>query len=149
MTPLVLGEDGPTHQPVEHLAALRAIPNLNVFRPADIVENRGMLGGGIARPQPRQASSRFHGKTLPQLRRDADTENKSEKGAYVLRDAEDFAATLIATGSEVGLAVEAAEALAQEGIFIRVVSMPNWRGFEQQSVTYRESVLGDKTTHCD
>jgi transketolase len=137
-----LGEDGPTHQPVEQLAALRAIPGLVDLRPADAEETveawRFALGyreGPIFFALTRQG--------VPHLdRRDA-TAAELRRGAYVLAEAEGGRpdVILLATGSEVALAVEAREALAAEGIAARVVSMPSWALFERQSRAYRESVL--------
>ena len=136
-----LGEDGPTHQPVEHLAALRAIPNLNVFRPADIVETAECWQAALLdRSRPSILALSRQG--LRQVRTEYSEENLVQKGAYVLRDADNYKATLIATGSEVELAVDAAEMLAKEGISVRVVSLPNWRAFKAQSVEYQQEVLG-------
>ena len=120
-----LGEDGPTHQPVEHLAALRAMPNLNVFRPADGVETLEcwQLAVQSAKTPSILALSR---QNVPNLRSGPMAENLSAKGGYVLREAEGKrAVTLLATGSEVGIAVEAADLLAKEGIAAAVVSFPS------------------------
>ena len=136
-----LGEDGPTHQPVEHLASLRAMPNVHVFRPADTLETvecwelavRRADGPGLL-VLTRQA--------LPALRFDA-TENLCALGGYVLAEAEGpRQATLIATGSEVSLAMDARTALAAEGIQTAVVSLPCWELFAAQDADYREKVLG-------
>ena len=137
-----LGEDGPTHQPVEHLASLRAMPNVHVFRPADTLETAECWELAIARSEgpsllilTRQA--------LPALRFDA-SENLTARGGYVLAEAEGpRQATLIATGSEVSLAMEARATLAAEGIQTAVVSLPCWELFEDQDAGYRFSVLGD------
>jgi transketolase len=138
-----LGEDGPTHQPVEHLAALRAIPNLNVFRPADAVEVAECweLALAAAKTPSILALTR---QAVPPLRSDGAAENRSAKGAYVLAEAQAGAreVTLLATGSEVSVAIEAREALAKEGIRAAVVSMPCWELFAGQSVAYRARVLG-------
>ncbi len=136
-----LGEDGPTHQPVEQLASLRAIPNLRVFRPADAVETLECWELALtARDAPsvlvltRQA--------LPPLRRDAGT-NRSAQGAYVLEEAQGARQiTLLATGSEVALAVAARERLTARGIAAAVVSMPCWALFEHEDAAYRRAVLG-------
>jgi transketolase len=137
-----LGEDGPTHQPVEHLAALRAIPNLNVMRPADSVECAECWEIALqSKTTPTILALTRQG--VPLLRTAADTENLSAKGAYVLiepKGARDV--TLIGTGSEVSLAVAAAKALEAEGISAVVVSMPCWELFEVQSKNYQETVLG-------
>jgi len=137
-----LGEDGPTHQPVEHLAALRAMPNLNVMRPADSVECAECWELALlAKDTPTILALTRQG--LPVLRTTDTKENLSAKGAYVLiepkgpRDV-----TLIGTGSEVMLAVQAASELAGEGIEAAVVSMPCWELFEAQGEAYRNAVLG-------
>ncbi len=137
-----LGEDGPTHQPVEHLAALRAMPNLNVFRPADGIETAECWQIAIAATQTPTilALSR---QAVPNLRKD-DAENLSAKGAYVFKDAgAKRDVTLIGTGTELALAVEAAEALAKDGIVAAVVSMPSFELFRAQTPQYRALVLGD------
>jgi len=136
-----LGEDGPTHQPVEHLASLRAIPNLRVFRPADAVETVECWALALAaRSTPSVLALTRQG--LPTLRRDAG-ENRSAKGAYVLEEsAGERRVTLLATGSEVALAVAARKLLAARGIAAAVVSMPCWELFEETDARYRQSVLG-------
>ena len=138
-----LGEDGPTHQPVEHLAALRAIPNLNVFRPADAVEVAECWELALAAPKTPSILALTR-QAVPPLRSDGAAENRSAKGAYVLAEAQAGAreVTLLATGSEVSVAIEAREALAKEGIRAAVVSMPCWELFAGQSVAYRAQVLG-------
>ena len=136
-----LGEDGPTHQPVEHLASLRAMPNIHVFRPADTLETAECWELAMRRADgpsllvlTRQA--------LPAMRFDA-TENRTARGGYVLAEAEGpRRATLIATGSEVAIAMEARTALAAEGISVAVVSLPCWELFDQQDAGYRADVLG-------
>ncbi len=137
-----LGEDGPTHQPVEHLAALRAIPNLNVMRPADSVECAECWELALlSKTTPTILALTRQG--VPLIRTAAGEENLSARGAYVLiepkrgRDV-----TLIGTGSELALAVAAAKELEGEGISAAVVSMPCWELFEAQSKSYREAVLG-------
>jgi transketolase len=138
-----VGEDGPTHQPVEHLAMLRATPNLYVFRPADAVETAEAYEIALAsRTTPSVlALSR---QNLPAVRLEASAENLTAKGAYVLREPDwgrDI--TIIATGSEVELAISAAEILKGEGVKAAVVSMPCWELFEQQPADYQAKVLGD------
>ncbi len=137
-----LGEDGPTHQPVEHLASLRAIPNLYVFRPADAVETLECWDIAIrTRDTPSLLALSRQG--VPQLRLEENGENLSAKGAYVIRQfGEGRDLTLLATGTEVSLAVEAAEALADRGLSVAVVSMPSWELFSAQPQEYRDSVLG-------
>ncbi|HEX4451623.1 MAG TPA: transketolase [Kofleriaceae bacterium] len=131
-----LGEDGPTHQPVEHLMALRAIPHLHVYRPADANET---LAGW------RFAMQRSHGPTaLVTSRQDLPVVTKpnapgAERGGYVLADGDDV--ILIATGSEVHVALDARTALAKQNIKARVVSLPCWELFAEQDDAYRESVL--------
>jgi transketolase len=138
-----LGEDGPTHQPVEHLASLRAMPNLNVFRPADPVETAEcwQLALEASKTPSILALTR---QAVPAVRTNAARGNLSAKGAYVLAEAEGGRrdVTLLATGSEIGIALDARALLAKDGISAAVVSMPCWELFEQQSVAYRESVLG-------
>ncbi len=137
-----LGEDGPTHQPVEHVAALRSIPNLLVMRPACGVETAECwaialqsTGAPSVLALTRQA--------VPNLRTTHTDENLSAKGAYVLREAKGRRdVTLLATGSEVGLAVEAADLLAKDGVAAAVVSMPSFELFRAQSDDYRRAVLG-------
>ena len=136
-----LGEDGPTHQPVEHLASLRALPNLYVFRPADAIETAECWEIAIAARNTPSALS-LSRQNLATLERPV-SENLSAKGAYVLREpAGGRDVTLLATGSEVELALTSADALAAKGIKAAVVSMPCWELFEAQSESYRAAVLG-------
>jgi transketolase len=138
-----LGEDGPTHQPVEHLASLRAIPNLNVYRPADAVETAEAWASALARDTGPSAMVLTR-QGLPTLRTDHTAENRVAKGAYVLVEPEGGRqVTLLATGSEVALAMEAHKALADEGIRAAVVSMPCWELFRDQPEAYRRQVLGN------
>jgi transketolase len=138
-----LGEDGPTHQPVEHLAMLRATPNLNLFRPADIIETAECWELAL-KSKDRPSVLVLSRQNLPMLRQAHTDENRSARGAYVLRETDGpRAATLIATGSEVEIAVAAAEKLQTEhGLAAAVVSMPCWELFEEQDADYRKSVLG-------
>ena len=139
-----LGEDGPTHQPVEHIAALRAIPNFAVVRPADANEVSIAWREIINRAKP--VGLALSRQNLPVLDRNkyASAEGVS-KGAYVLLDtAADFSVILIATGSEVALAVKAQEQLLTEGINSRVVSAPSLEWFAEQDENYRESVIPKK-----
>ena len=137
-----LGEDGPTHQPVEHVASLRAMPNLNVFRPADVVETAEAWE--IAMSDTRTPSVLCLSRQgLPCVRSAHVQENRSARGAYVLKEApEKRDVTLIATGSEVELALNAAEALAGEGVQAAVVSAPCFELFAAQDAGYRAEVLG-------
>ena len=142
-----LGEDGPTHQPVEHLAALRAIPHLMVFRPCDSVETAECWALAL---QHRHAPSilALTRQGLPLLRTEpggpqGSDQNLSARGAYILAaDAVAREVTLLATGSEVSIAMAAREALAKDGIRAAVVSMPCWELFEAQPQAYRAAVLG-------
>ena len=137
-----LGEDGPTHQPVEHLSALRVIPNLNVYRPADPIETVECWQAALTTPNtPSVIALTRQG--LPQLRSDGTADNRSAKGGYVLRESSQSsrAITLVATGSEVSLAVEARKALEADGIATAVVSMPCCELFADQDKTYRDTVL--------
>ena len=135
-----LGSDGPTHQPVEQTATLRYIPNMDVWRPCDTTETIvswvaavERLGGPTSLILSRQ--------TLAFMQRDDSQIANIRRGAYVLRDAADAKAILIATGSEIELAVKAQEALAAEGIAVRVVSMPSTNVFDRQDAAYQASVL--------
>ena len=136
-----LGEDGPTHQPVEQLTALRATPNLQTWRPCDTVESAVCWKAAIERTDGPSALI-FSRQGLPHQSRGQRQVASIEKGAYVLREVEGTPdAILIATGSEVQLAVSAAELLAGKGVQVRVVSMPCAEVFSQQDAAYRESVL--------
>jgi transketolase len=137
-----LGEDGPTHQPVEHLAALRAIPNLNVFRPADPIETAECWELALASPRTPSILALTR-QAVPALRKGG-SENLCAKGAYVLEEAPNGKrdVTILATGSEVGIAMEARERLAKDGVQAAVVSMPCWELFAAQPVAYRDAVLG-------
>ena len=135
-----LGEDGPTHQPIEHLTSLRAMPKLTVFRPADANETAAAwrlaieLPGPVALVLTRQA--------LPVLDPEQFSVNAGvKKGAYVLVDEPSPDLILVATGSEVQLALQAAQVLAKSGIRVRVVSMPSWELFAKQPAQYQDSVL--------
>ncbi len=137
-----LGEDGPTHQPVEHLANLRAMPDLWVFRPADAIETAECWALALARDDgPSLLALTRQG--LPTMR-DAGDDNRCARGAYVLEEAEGARhVTLLATGSEVEIACAARADLQAEGIGTAVVSMPCHELFDQQDRAYRHSVLGD------
>jgi transketolase len=136
-----LGEDGPTHQPVEHLASLRALPNLYVFRPADAIETAECWEIAINTKQTPSALS-LSRQNLATLDRPID-ENLSSKGAYILREADrQRDITLLATGSEVEIALEAAQKLSLHGKHAAVVSMPCWELFEMQPESYRKKILG-------
>ncbi len=140
-----VGEDGPTHQPVEHLAALRAIPNLTVIRPADAVETAEaweLALSNITGP----TLLAFSRQDVPTLRaRESLAQNMTAKGAYEVAGAEGAKVTFVATGSEVSLAMEARELLKKDGIAARVVSMPCWSLFDEQPAAYRSGLLGPGT----
>ena len=135
-----VGEDGPTHEPIEQLAMLRATPNINVFRPADATETAA--GWYLAVTSERTPTALvLTRQNLPQL---AGSSKEALKGGYVVSEAKDaakMAGILIASGSEVTLAIEAQEALAKDGVDVRVVSMPCMDLFEAQSEDYKERVL--------
>ncbi len=138
-----LGEDGPTHQPIEHLSALRAIPRLAVYRPGDPIETAECWEAIME--APRQAALiALSRQPMPLLRRDPSDENRSARGAYVLQEAEggERQLTILASGSELHLAVEARSVLQDEGIRTAVVSMPCKLLFEKQDAAYKKSVLG-------
>ena len=138
-----LGEDGPTHQPVEHLASLRAMPNVHLFRPADAMETAECWELALRRTDgPSLLALSRQG--LPSMRSDFG-ENRCARGGYVLAEANGGTrqATLVATGSEVALAMEARNLLAGDGIRAAVVSLPCWELFAGQDASYRAEVLGD------
>jgi len=139
-----LGEDGPTHQPVEHLTALRAMPNVTVFRPADAVETAEAWKCALERTDGPTVLVLSRQKTS-HVRQDDGRVNLSARGAYVIREAEDDAQiTLIGTGSELKLAVAAQEQLKVKGIAARVVSAPSLETFLKQGVDYRDAVVDPK-----
>ena len=136
-----LGEDGPTHQPIEHVASLRLIPNMSLWRPCDAVES--LVAWKVACESTDQPTSLiFSRQALAHQSRNAEQTANIEKGAYVLLDCEGTPdLIMIATGSEVDLAVQASAELSQSGVAVRVVSMPSTDRFDAQSPEYRESVL--------
>jgi transketolase len=135
-----LGEDGPTHQPVEHLASLRYIPNNDVWRPCDAVESAVAWKHSIERSGSPTCLA-FSRQNLAHQTRNAQQVTNIARGGYVLHDSAGFDLILIATGSEVDLAMKAAQVLESEGRKVRVVSMPSTNVFDRQDATYRESVL--------
>ncbi|MEE9250548.1 MAG: transketolase [Alphaproteobacteria bacterium] len=146
---IFLGEDGPTHQPVEHLAALRAMPNLHVFRPADAVETAECWALALKRRDGPSVIALTR-QTVAPVRKVHSDENLCARGAYVLTPAEfdkggRHEVTLLATGSEVAIALQARERLKGEGIGASVVSMPCWQLFEAEPEEYRTKVLGKNT----
>jgi transketolase len=136
-----LGEDGPTHQPIEHLAALRAIPHLFVIRPADSLEVSEAWRMAILRRHAPTALALTRQKVPVIDRNKFAKADGLRRGAYVLADAQSPRVILLATGSEVSLALEAWQKLKDEGVAARVVSMPCWELFEEQSSEYRDEVL--------
>jgi len=137
-----LGEDGPTHQSVEHLAALRAIPGLTVIRPADANETAEAWKIALKCEGPVALALSRQGLPILDRKKFAKAENLA-KGAYILKDSDNSKpdVILIATGSEVSLALDASEKLEEKGIKVRVVSMPSWELFEKQDESYKEEVL--------
>lgn len=136
-----LGEDGPTHQPVEHAATLRLLPNMDVWRPADSVESMAAWNSAVMRKDGPSALL-FSRQNLPFLARSESVLNSIAKGGYVLADAANAKVTLIATGSEIEIAMNAQKALAEKGIAARVVSMPSTNVFDRQEAAYKAQVLG-------
>jgi transketolase len=137
-----LGEDGPTHQPVEHLAALRAIPNLLVFRPADAVETLECWELAL-QAKDRPSVLALTRQNLPQLRTGVDADNICAGGAYEIAGPGGPAdVSIFATGSEVSLAVDAAKLIAERGVSARVVSVPSFELFREAPAAKRQSVLG-------
>ncbi len=135
-----LGEDGPTHQPVEHAASLRLIPGLDVWRPADTVESAVAWGESLLRADGPSALL-FSRQALPFITRSAGQVSAVMRGGYVLRDAQEALAVLIATGSEVSLALAARDRLQELGLPVRIVSLPSTSVFDRQSAEYRAQVL--------
>jgi transketolase len=139
-----LGEDGPTHQPIEHLATLRLIPNMDVWRPCDTVETLAAWAAAIERTNG-PTSLVFSRQSLPFQARAPEQIDNIRRGGYVLVEPDDEPrAVIIATGSEVALAVDAQKALGSAGIAVRVVSMPSTTVFDRQEAVYREQVLPAK-----
>ena len=136
-----LGEDGPTHQPVEHVASLRAMPNMSVFRPCDGVETAECWELAL-RNDSGPSTLALTRQKVKSVRTTHTDENLAAKGAYVLSEADGAKAVLIATGSEVEIAMEAQAVLAEKGVPVRVVSMPSMDLFDQQSESYQTETLG-------
>ena len=144
-----LGEDGPTHQSIEHASSLRLIPNLSVWRPCDAVETTAAWLAAVSRPSSIGMAVHAGGPTalllsrqnLPFVARSAETLTHVARGGYVLQEAANAKAAIIATGSEIAIAIDAQKLLAAEGIAVRVVSMPCTDVFDQQDAAWRASVL--------
>jgi transketolase len=140
---IAVGEDGPTHEPIEQLASLRAMPNLSVIRPADGNETAAAWRTALT-SKDKPTALVLTRQNLPTLKgTDAKAQSGVEKGAYVVSPAgkEQPDALLLASGSEVSLAVEAQTVLAKDGIAVSVISMPSWDRFEEQSKEYKESII--------
>ncbi|MDQ2823012.1 MAG: transketolase [Pseudomonadota bacterium] len=135
-----LGEDGPTHQSVEHISSLRLIPGLDNWRPCDTVESQVAWGAAVQR-RDGPSTLIFSRQNLPFMDRSAAQIADIAKGGYVLKDAADAKVILIATGSEIELAMASAAALEAEGVAVRVVSMPSTDVFDRQDAAYKASVL--------
>jgi transketolase len=141
------GEDGPTHQPVEHMAALRAVPHLQVFRPCDGMETAECWALAL-QTRDKPSILALTRQAVPHLRADAAVANHCARGGYIIRPAQgngpggERKGTILATGSEVSIAVDAQALLAKDGIHVAVASLPCWSLFDQQSEAYRNEVLG-------
>ncbi|MCQ8896816.1 transketolase [Limnobacter humi] len=138
-----LGEDGPTHQPVEHAATLRLIPNMDVWRPADSVESMAAWNVAVMRKDG-PSSLLFSRQNLPFVPRSEAVLSNIAKGGYVVLEKANAQVTLVATGSELELALAAEKVLAEKGVAARVVSMPATTVFDRQSAAYKAEVLGNK-----
>ena len=138
-----VGEDGPTHQPIEHLAALRAMPRLHVVRPSDANETLRFVEDFLGQSHPPATALVLSRQDVPVLTGDeaAASLRDAHRGGYVVREVASAQLSLIATGSEVSLALSAADMLASNGVPVRVVALPCWRCFEGQPADYRASVL--------
>lgn len=146
---IMVGEDGPTHEPIEHLASFRAMPNLVVLRPADANETVASYKYALTQ-QENPVMLVLSRQALPILpTTDTRAATDVEKGAYILAESptDTTDMLLIATGSEVSLAMEVRERLATEHIGARVISMPSWELFERQSADYQEAILPIEITH--
>ena len=138
-----LGEDGPTHQPVEHLASLRAIPNLTVIRPCDIIETMEAWENALNSTSSPTIIVLTR-QNLPLMRSKDIKENAVKLGAYPIFDYDNYHATIFATGSEVEIAVNAARQLANDNINLRVISFPSWELFSMQPNSYKQKIIGNK-----
>jgi transketolase len=138
-----VGEDGPTHQPIEHLMALRAMPNIHVVRPSDANETLDLVEQFLSDKEPPTTALILSRQDMPVFN-EADGEASAKgarRGGYVIRDDDDAVFTLVGTGSEVALCLSAADELAARGLVTRVVAMPCWRCFDAQPPEYRDQVL--------
>ena len=137
-----LGEDGPTHQPVEHLAALRAIPNLKVIRPCDIIETIEAWEIALETKNPTILALTRQG--LPTFKRESYKENLVNKGGYLIKNYSEYHASILASGSEVEIALEASKLLEKININLRVISFPSMELFELQDENYKKELIGNK-----
>ena len=137
-----LGEDGPTHQPVEHLASLRAIPNLKIFRPCDIIET--IESWQIALESANPSVIVLTRQNLSLIRKENFMENLVKKGAYTIKNFDNYDASILATGSEVEIAKKASVELEKNKIYARVISIPCFELFDSQSKEYKKQILGSK-----
>ena len=138
-----LGEDGPTHQPVEHLASLRSMPNINVIRPCDIIETIESWEYALNESKSPTVLVLTR-QNIPTLRSKHYKKNLVKEGAYIIKNFKKYHATLFASGSEVEIAINTSEELEKENIHIRVVSFPSWELFLKQSKKYQKKILGNK-----
>jgi transketolase len=138
-----LGEDGPTHQPIEHLASLRSIPNLNVFRPSDLIETFECWQLALeSKNTPSVIALTRQG--MSPIRVKNSSKNESSVGAYeILRTGNNISVTILATGSETSLACDVSHKLATDGIYSKIISMPCHRLFDQQSEGYKNKILSE------
>ncbi len=144
---VAVGEDGPTHEPIEQLTGLRAIPNVNVIRPCDANETQAAWNIAINETN-KPTVLVLSRQNLEVITKAEEVQSNVEKGAYVIWEAEDAKKTLIATGSEVKLAVDSAKKLMESGVATRVISMPSINAFREQPLTYRKKILGE-SCKCD
>jgi transketolase len=142
-----VGEDGPTHEPIEHLMSLRAMPNLHVVRPSDANETLDLVEEFLSAKEPPTTALILTRQDIPVLAGDeaAASAASARRGGYVLREAEDAVFTLVGTGSEVSVCLAAADELATKGIVTRVVALPCWKCFDAQPLEYRQQVLRRST----
>jgi len=137
-----LGEDGPTHQPIEHLASLRAIPNLKVIRPCDIIETIESWEIALETKNPTVLALTRQG--LPTFKRESYNANLVNKGAYVIKNYPNYHASIFASGSEVEIAIDASNKLQEKNINLRVISFPSMELFEHQDERYKKEIIGEK-----
>ncbi len=138
-----LGEDGPTHQPIEHLSSLRSIPNLNVIRPCDIIETIEAWHCALNETNTPTILVLTR-QNLPFIRNVDSKKNLVQLGAYPIIDFDNYDATILATGSEVEIAVQSSNILLKEKINVRIISFPSWELFTKQSIEYQNKILGNK-----